>query len=90
MPHVLETSEVLEEKTWQSSWETTYPQSTPLSPRRHGLSRLFAYLGALLTPRTLYHPRCLAQQMYRPPAFESPADRLARQDPFMYIKILCG
>lgn len=90
MPHVLETSETLQEKTWQSSWDIAYPQSTPLPPRRYGLSRLFACLGALLTPRALYRPRRMAQQMSRPQAFESPVDRLARQDPFIYIKTMCG
>ena len=90
MPHVLETSETLQEKTWQSSSDMAYPQSTPLPPRRSGLSRLFAYLGALLTLRASHRPRHLAQQLYRPQAFESPADRLARRDPYIYIRAMCS
>jgi hypothetical protein len=28
--------------------------------------------------------------VYRPQAFESPLDRLARQDPFLFIKSMSG
>jgi len=90
MSRVLQTSDTLQGKTWPSSWDVAYPSSTPLPPRRSGLSRLFASLCALITPRASHRPRHTAQRVYRPQAFESPLDRLARQDPFLFIKSMSG
>jgi hypothetical protein len=90
MSRVLQTSETLQERAWRSSWDIAYPSSTPLPPRRSGLSRLFSSLCALIMPRALYCPRLTAQQMDRLQASESPLDRMARQDPFLFIKSMSG
>jgi hypothetical protein len=88
MPNALATPATMQDKTWQPSYNAVRP--LPLRTRWQGLLNRVASLRALLIPHVSYSLCSTSKQPYRPQAFESPVDRLARQDPFIYIKSMCG
>lgn len=90
MPNALATQTAIQDKTWQPSYNVVRPQSMPLRTRWQSLLNIFASLRALLIPHVSYSLCLTSKQLYRPQAFESPVDRLARQDPFIFIKSMCG
>jgi hypothetical protein len=90
MPNVLATPTALQDKTCQLTYKVAHPQSMPRQTPWQSLRHLFASLRALLTPQVSYSLCPTSKQLYRSQAFESPVDRLARQDPYIFIKSMCG
>ena len=88
MPNALATPAAIQDKTWQPSYTAVRP--LPLRTPWQGLLNIVASLRALLAPQVSSNLCPTSKQLYRPQAFESPVDRLARQDPFIFIKSMCG
>ena len=81
MPNVIEIPETVEEKHVEHSYKTLPPMPTP---RRGFVSKITAALKSMRhNERSAEHSECYATP-------EMPLDILARENPYLYIKAVCG
>ncbi len=81
MPNVIEIPETVEEKHVEHSYKTLPPMQ---APRRGFVSKITAVLKSMRrNERSAEHSECYATP-------EMPLDILARENPYLYIKAVCG
>ena len=81
MPNVIEIPETVEEKHVEHSYKTLPPLP---APRRGFVSKITAVLKSMRrNERSAEHSECYATP-------EMPLDILARENPYLYIRAVCG
>lgn len=89
MPHVIDDTDTLEHTASSSACDETHAQALALPPSRRGRPHILAGVGRFFTalwrlrPQEPHGTRGMQQ-------FELPLDRLARQHPDLYLRIMTG